>query len=76
MTEKCQAAAISIENLGVLNYQTVSGALSGTEMSDTSRLIVTDHSGMTIYDSALDGEPASNYALLPEIIQALSGNDI
>ena len=76
MTEKCRSAAVAIENLGVLNYQAVSGALSGTEMSEASRIIVTDGSGLTIYDSAIDHEPTSSLALLPEIVQALNGNDI
>ena len=39
-----------------------------------SRLIVTDHAGLTIYDSLFPA--ARQYALLPEIIQALAGNDV
>jgi len=76
MTEKCRNTAVTIENLGVLNYQTISDALSTAELGETSRIIVTDRSGMTVYDSAIDHEPTAHFALLPEIVQALKGNDI
>ena len=76
MTEKCQLAAKEIENLGVLNYQTVADALSALELGAVSRIIVTDQNAMTVYDSAQNSDPAGSVTLFPEIIQALNGNDI
>ena len=76
MFEKCQLAANEIEALGVLNYETVSKALSQIELTALSRTIVTDSSGKTIYDSASVSTQELTYTLYPEIIQALKGNDI
>ena len=76
MLEKCRYAANEIENVGVLNYQTVSGALSKVELTIVSHIVVTDSSGKLIYDSLNQSAPSDGYALYPEIIQALKGNDI
>jgi signal transduction histidine kinase len=76
MLEKCRTAANEIENVGVLNHQTVSGALSRVELATVSHTVVTDSSGKLIYDSASGSASVDGYALYPEIIQALKGNDI
>ena len=76
MLEKCQLAANEVESLSVLNYDTVRDALAGIEMATVSRTIVTDSTGKTIYDSATPDMAVQSYALYPEIIQALKGNDI
>ena len=76
MLEKCQLAANEIEPLGVLNYHTVSEALADIELTTVSRIIVTDSTGKAIYDSTTPDIAVQNYALFPEIIQALKGNDI
>ena len=76
MLEKCQLAANEIETLGVLNFETVSGALSQIELTSLSRAIVTDNTGKTIYDSSTLDSDATSYTLYPEILQALQGNDI
>lgn len=76
MLEKCQLAANEIEALSVLNYQTVSTALSNIELTTVLRTIVTDSNGKAIYDSAAPVNSVQNYTLFPEIIQALKGNDI
>ena len=74
--EKCQLAANEIENLGVLNYQTVSTALSDLELTTVSRTVVTDSSGALIYDSLTSMPDQDRYALYPEIVAALKGDDI
>lgn len=73
MIEKCQLAAEEISNLEVINTSTVSNAVSQMSSLRVTRLIVTDLSGVAIYDSA--GEPNS-YVLFPEVIKALEGNDV
>ena len=73
MIEKCQLAAEEISNLEVINSSTVANAVSQMSSLRVTRLIVTDLSGVAIYDSA--GEPNS-YVLFPEVIKALEGNDV
>lgn len=73
MIEKCQLAAEEISNLEVINSSTVANAVSQMSSLRVTRLVVTDLSGVAIYDSA--GEPSS-YVLFPEVIQALEGNDV
>ena len=73
MIEKCQLTATEIAKLDILNRYTVSNTVSNLDSLKVARLIVTDHNGMSIYDS-LDNTPG-NYVLLPEVVQALQIND-
>lgn len=75
MVEKCRFAATEVSNLDVLNSVTVGRII--TEMGDlnVSRLIVTDVSGKTVYDSEMEIKGAK-FSLLPEIFQALERNDV
>ena len=73
MVEKCQLAADEISKLEVINPSTVSDAVSRMESLKVARLIVTDHTGLIIYDS---NQAATRYALLPEVVQAMKGNDV
>ena len=73
MIEKCQLAAEEISNLEVINSSTVANAVSQMSSLRVTRLVVTDLSGVAIYDSA--GEPSS-YVLFPEVIKALEGSDV
>ena len=73
MVEKCQLAANEISELEILNTSTVSEAIAQMGSLKVNRLIVTDHTGLTIYDS---NHAASRYILLPEIVYAMEGNDV
>jgi len=73
MIEKCQLAADEISKLEVINASTVSDAVSQMGSLKVTRLIVTDQTGLIIHDSYQAG---SQYALLPEILQAMEGNDV
>lgn len=74
MIEKCQLAADEISTLEVLNASTVSSTISQMESLKSSRMIVTDQAGAALYDSS--GGSVGSYALLPEILTALQGNDV
>ena len=76
MIEKCQLAAASISDLEVLNSTAVSNAVQQMESLKVSRLIITDHNAVVLYDSQSELSIASKYALLPEITRSLNGNDI
>ena len=55
MIEKCQLAADEISTLEILNTSTVSGIIGQMESLKSSRMIVTDQTAATLYDST--GEP-------------------
>lgn len=74
LTEKCLLASDEISGLDVLNPSTVSSIVSQMESLKVSRMIVTDQAGITLYDSA--GLAPGTRVLLPEVLEALSGNDI
>lgn len=73
MVEKCQLAANEISELEIINPSTVSDAIAQMGSLKVNRIIVTDHTGLTIYDST---QAPSRYGLLPEIICAMEGNDV
>ena len=74
MIEKCQLASDEISTLEVLNPSTVSGIVNQMDSLKVSRLIVTDQSGIALYDSY--GEAVGSYVLLPEVLQALGKNTL
>ena len=67
-------AADEISTLEVLNSSTVNGIINQMESLKSSHIIVTDQSGVTLYDSA--DATVNNHMLLPEILTALQGNDV
>ena len=74
MVEKCQLASDEISTLEVLNPSTVSGIVNQMDSLKVSRMIVTDQSGIVLYDS--QEEAVGSYALFPEIMQALGKNTL
>ena len=75
MIEKCHLLATELSALDVLNPTTVSNAVSNMGNLNVTRLLVTDYSCNVIYDTA-GSDSAGSYALFPEILSALSGNDV
>ncbi len=69
MLEKCHLAADEISQLEIISTDGISDALSRLGSMTSTRLIVTDQTGLSIYDSA--DLSTGTYALLPEIVQAL-----
>lgn len=74
MIEKCLLASDEISTLEVLNTSTVSAVIGQIESLKANRLLVTDQTGCTLYDSGSAAVGA--YALFPEILSALGGNDV
>ena len=74
MIEKCQLAADEISALDVINSTTVADTVVQLGSLKVSRLMVTDHLGLVIYDSY--GTDTGKLALLPEIITALDCKDV
>ncbi len=73
MIERCLLASSEISALEVLNPSTAASAVGKMSGLRVTRLIITDRSGLTVYDSESE---TSEYALLPEIVTALEGNDV
>ncbi len=76
MIEKCNIAANEISNLEVLNNTTIATALSQIEKTKVSRLLITDSSGIMVYDSSNNTIDDIQYILFPEIVTALNGNNV
>ena len=74
MIEKCQLASDEIATLDVVNTATVAQIVSQMESLKISRLIVTDQTGLVLYDNMDQAEGA--YALFPEILRALGKNTL
>ena len=75
MIEKCQLAASEISAEEVLNITTVSNVVKQMGSLRTTRLVVTNRSGVAIYDSSVESQ-TGKYMILPEIVQALDCNDV
>jgi signal transduction histidine kinase len=71
MISKAQLTASEIATLEVLNPTTASNAVSRMSSLQVSRMIVTDQSGLSVYDSA-NAATVGQYVLLPEIVDALN----
>ncbi|MBQ5866179.1 MAG: HAMP domain-containing histidine kinase [Oscillospiraceae bacterium] len=74
MIEKCLLAASEISAEEVLNQTTVNKAVKQIGSLRVTRLVVTDSSGIAIYDSTEND--VGRYMVLPEIVQALGGYDV
>ena len=75
MIEKCQLAAAEISNEDILNTTTVGNVVEQMDSLRVSRLVITDRSGIALYDSAAESQQ-NKYMLLPEIVMALESNDV
>ena len=75
MIEKCQLAAAEISAEEVVNSSSVKAVVDQLESLRVTRLIITDKSGLALYDSRAESQQ-NKLMLLPEIVQALDGNDV
>ena len=76
MIEKCKLAATKISSLDALNENTIANAISDFEDLNVSRLVITDHNGQAIYDSSSRLPVKGLYIIFPEVVTALTGNDV
>ena len=77
MLEKAKIAATEMSNTDVLSATTVSEVVGQMQNLQANRLIVTDHTGQILYDSqSPHTRKGSRYALFPEIVVSLAGNDV
>ncbi len=57
----------------VLNSDTAHAAVNALDNVKSARILITDNAGRIVYDTAAD---PVRYCLLPEVVQALRGNDV
>lgn len=74
MIEKCQLASDEIAALDVLNSLSVAQVFDQMESLKISRLIVTDQTGLILYDSI--NNAVGTYAMIPEILEAMGKNTL
>ena len=75
MVDKAMLAAEEMGNADVLTSQTAAEIVNRLGGPGATRLIVTDTAGRVLYDST-GTAPEASYALFPQIVSALRGNDI
>ena len=76
MIEKCELVAAELASLDVLNASNVAEAIANLDSLKTTRLVVTDASGIGIYDSRTSESAIGKYVILPEVSQALRLNSV
>ena len=76
MIEKCLLTSEKLANLDVLNASTASAAVSEMGSLRASRLIITDQSGIAVYDSLAADSCLGKYVILPELVRATKGYNV
>ena len=76
MIERCLLASSEIANLEVLNPSTAAATVAELGSMRVTRMIITDQSGLAIYDSLTEGSALGTYVLLPEIVSAMGGKNV
>ena len=66
----------SLSGLDRLNAENVSAAMLAAEESGQSRILVSDASGLILYDTRESRDALGNYVFYSELVLALSGNDV
>ena len=75
MMEKALFTASEIAGNDVVNTATVRTTITGMDSLLVTRLTVTDHAGKILYDTT-DPRHTGNFALFPEIVDALGCNKV
>lgn len=76
LKSKATMVAASFSGMDSLTNTGVGQIIDLLDDLDTTRTVVTDGSGMVLYDSSVFQNIEGEYALFPEIVQALEGNDV
>ena len=76
MIEKCLLISSKISSLDIVNSSNIATAVSELGNLRISRLVVTDTSGIAIYDSVNAEATDRAYLFFPEILKALEGYDV
>lgn len=76
MIEKCQLTAAEISALEVINPTTTAGAVTQMANLNVTRLVITDQTGVALFDSENSDSSVGQTVDFPEVIQALESYDV
>lgn len=76
MLDKAQLISTALSSVDTLNSENVSETVSSLQEVRVTRILVTDPSGIAVYDSLRVQNERGKLMLLPEIVQALSSRDV
>lgn len=76
MEDKAELMASALSGYEKLDSAGVREVIESTNDLHTTRVIVTDAAGVALYDSLADKKATGKMILLPEVVEALSGNDV
>jgi signal transduction histidine kinase len=76
MLNKAQVVASSFSGMDALTEDSVTQVMLLLDDLDTSRTVVTNPEGRVLYDSSATQAIVGDYALFPEVVNALEGNDV
>ncbi len=76
MLNKAQVVASSFSGMDTLTEDSVSQVMLLLDDLDTARTVVTGADGRVLYDSSVAQNMTGSFALFPEIVNALDGNDV
>ena len=76
LEDKVQMAASAFSGLHTIQEESAEKIMDQLGNLNATRVLVTDASGLVLYDSLDEDAALGQYAVLPEIVQALGGNDV
>lgn len=74
MSSQSSVIASSLSALEDLTEDSVKQVMAILDVTDVTRIIVTDETGLILYDTSEDSDSSGRYALLSEVATALSGD--
>ena len=75
LLSKAETIASSLNNNLVLSGEGAQEVVSVLGSSDVGQIVITDAEGIVLFNSGGNSPAAETYALFPEIVSALKGND-
>lgn len=76
LEDKAEMTASAFAGIDMLGRSNVSAVMEQIGSLNATRVMVTDQSGYVLYDSLNTGQQIGSLSLLPEVVQALEGNDV
>ena len=74
MTAQSSVISSSLSALEVLTEDSVKQVMAILDVTDVTRIIITDEAGLILYDTSEDSDSSGRYALLSEVATALKGD--
>ena len=76
MNNRAALIASTLSAFDELTQDNISRVMSLLPDENASRVVVTNHEGLVLYDNSISENAVGKIALLPELTRALAGNDV